>query len=251
MDEVRALTPTGMLGSGYSKESLLAAMGWEPDFIACDAGSTDGGPDALATGKCHFAKSAVKRDTRLMLLAARRAGIPLIIGSAGSAGGDLNLRWMLDIVTELAREEDLHFSMGVIHSEQDREYLKGKLRDGKIQPLKPAPLLDDEAINRSVHVVGMMGAEPIAKVLEDGADVVVAGRSSDTSLFAAIPLARGFPDGLVWHAGKILECGAACAAIRLAPDCMFATIRKDHFVVEPPGKELWRHPPECGLPHSV
>ena len=242
MDEIRALAPTGMLGSGYYEKSLLNAMEWEPHFIACDAGSTDGGPDALATGKCHFSRPAVKRDVRLMLMAARRAGIPLIIGSAGSGGGDLNLKWTLDIVTEIAREEDLHFPMGVIHSEQDREYLKSKLREGKIRPLKPAPPFDEETINRSIHVVGMMGAEPIARVLDEGAEVVIAGRSSDTSLFAAIPLARGFREGPVWHTAKILECGAACVAFRRAPDCMFATIRQDHFVVEPPGEELWCTP---------
>ena len=242
MEEIRALAPTGMLGSGYSEASLTKAMGWEPHFIACDAGSTDGGPDALATGKCHFSSIAVKRDIKLMLMAARSAKVPLIIGSAGSGGGDLNLQWTQDIVAEIAREEDLHFRLGIIHSEQDKEYLKGKLQEEKIRPLNPAPPIDDEVINRSAHIVGMMGAEPIAKILEEGAEVVLAGRASDTSLFAAIPVARGFPEGPVWHAAKILECGAACAAIRRAPDCMFATIRKDHFVVEPPGEELWCTP---------
>ena len=242
MEEIRALAPTGMLGSGYSEASLTKAMSWDPHFIACDAGSTDGGPDALATGKCHFSSIAVKRDIKLMLMAARSARVPLIIGSAGSGGGDLNLQWTQDIVAEIAREEDLHFRLGIIHSEQDKVYLKGKLQEEKIRPLNPAPPIDDEVINRSAHIVGMMGAEPIAKILEEGAEVVLAGRASDTSLFAAIPVARGFPEGPVWHAAKILECGAACAAIRRAPDCMFATIRKDHFVVEPPGDELWCTP---------
>ena len=242
MEEIRALAPTGMLGSGYFEGSLLKGMEWAPHFIACDAGSTDGGPDALATGKCHFSKAAVKRDMRLMLLAARGEGIPLIIGSAGSGGGDLNLQWTMDILTEIAGEEGLHFPIGVIHSEQDREYLKGKLEEGRVRPLRPAPPFDEQVINRSIHIVGMMGTEPIARALEGGAEVVVAGRSSDTSLFAAIPLANGFPEGPVWHAAKILECGAACAAFRRAPDCMFATIRKDHFVVEPPGDELWCTP---------
>ena len=242
MEEIRALSATGMLGSGYSEASLKRAMEWEPDFIAADAGSTDGGPDALATGKCHFSRPAVKRDIKLMLLAARRTGVPLIIGSAGSAGGDLNLQWTVDIVKEIAEEESLHFPMGVIHSEQDREYLKARLREGRVTPLKPAPPFDEEVINRSIHIVGMMGHEPIARALEEGAEVVVGGRASDTTLFAALPLSRGFPDGPVWHAAKILECGAACVALRRSPDCMFATIGKDNFVVEPPGEELWCTP---------
>ena len=242
MKEIRALAPTGMLGSGYFEKSLLKGMEWGPDFIACDAGSTDPGPDLLASGKCQFAKPAVKRDIKLMLLAARRARVPLIIGSAGTAGGDQNLQWTVDIVGEIAREENIHFRLGIIHSEQDREYLKGKLQEGKIRPLNPAPTLNEEILNRSIHIVGMMGAEPIARALDEGAEVVLAGRASDTSLFAALPVARGFPEGLAWHAAKILECGAACAAIRRSPDCMFATIGIDQFVLEPPGEELWCTP---------
>ena len=94
MDEIRALAPTGMLGSGYFEGSLLRAMEWEPHFIACDAGSTDGGPDPLATGKCQFSKSAVKRDVLDYLTEASAAAIggnkppsmlpnPLAVNSTG------------------------------------------------------------------------------------------------------------------------------------------------------------------------
>ena len=242
MREIRALSATGMLGSGYLEQSLKRAMEWEPHFIAADAGSTDGGPDALATGRCHFSRPAVKRDIRLMLQAGRHAEVPVIIGSAGSAGGDLNVQWTVDIVEEIAREEELHFNLAVIRSEQDREYLKSKLNEGKITPLNPAPDLDEAVIDRSIHIVGMMGAEPIAQALDDGAEVIVGGRASDTTLFAAMPLARGFPEAPVWHAAKILECGAASVALRKSPDCMFATIRDDHFIVEPPSDELWCTP---------
>ena len=141
MDEIRALSATGMLGSGYLEESLKKAMEWEPHFIAADAGSTDGGPDALATGKCHFSRPAVKRDIRLMLQAGRKAGVPVIIGSAGSAGGDLNVQWTVDIVKEIAREEDLHFNIAVIHSEQDRgvpEVQDEGRQDNSPEPCSPS-----------------------------------------------------------------------------------------------------------------
>lgn len=242
MDEIRALSPTGMLGSGYSEQSLQTAMSWRPDFIACDAGSTDPGPDYLGTGRCQFSRAAVQRDLRLMLVAAREARIPLIVGSAGTAGGDLNLAWALDVLQEIAREEDLHFRLGVVHAEQDKQYLKARLREERLRALHPAPPISEHVIDRSAHIVGMMGPEPITAALDRGAHVVLAGRASDTSLFAAIPIARGYPEGLVWHSAKILECGAACAAIRKAPDCVVAFIRRDCFVVEPPGKELWCTP---------
>ena len=91
MEEIRALAATGMLGSGFLDSSLARAMEYAPDFIAADAGSTDHGPAALGAGKCMFPREAVKQDLRLMLSAARQADIPMIVGSAGSAGADPNL----------------------------------------------------------------------------------------------------------------------------------------------------------------
>jgi len=115
--------------------------------------------------------------------------------------------------------------------------LKKKYAEGKIKPLKPAPPYNEEVINRSEHIVGMMGAEPFVRALEEGADVVIAGRSSDTSIYSAIPIQRGFQPGPVWHAAKILECGAACVTQRTRGDSMFARIGDGYFVVEPPNPE--------------
>jgi Acyclic terpene utilisation family protein AtuA len=49
---------------------------------------------------------------------------------------------------------------------------------------------------------------------------------------------HGFPEGIAWHAAKILECGAASVVQRKTPDCMFAWLRMDHFVVEAPDPGL-------------
>src|SRR5258706_13910996 len=90
----------------------------------------------------------------------------------------------------------------------------------------------------SEHCVGWMGAEPSMRAREPGAEVMVAARASDTAIFAAMPVMRGFPEGIAWHAAKILECGAASVVQRKTPDCMFAWLRKDHFVVEAPDPAL-------------
>ena len=60
---------------------------------------------------------------------------------------------------EIAREEGLHFRLAVIHAEQDKEYLKRKLAEGRIRRLAPETPLDDAIIDRSEHIVGMMGTE--------------------------------------------------------------------------------------------
>src|SRR3546814_3342724 len=81
--EIRVLAPTGALGSGFLESSLAAAIDLCPHVIGCDAGTTDGGPYYLGSGETAFPRRAVKRDLRLMLLGARKLGVPLLIGSCG------------------------------------------------------------------------------------------------------------------------------------------------------------------------
>src|SRR6201993_4217410 len=85
---------TGMLGSGFRAESLDNAIALGARVVGCDAGSTDPGPGPLATGTCMFSTAAVKRDTEIMMTRAIKAGIPLIIGSAGPSGSDGWLPWV-------------------------------------------------------------------------------------------------------------------------------------------------------------
>jgi hypothetical protein len=238
MEELRILSPTGVCGSGFLEASFEKALAWDPHFIGCDAGSTDPGPSHLGTGEAAFPRAAVKRDLRLMLIGARRKGIPLLIGSAGTAGGDAHVEWFCGIVKEIASEENLAFKLAVVHAEQDKAYLKKRLAEGRVKPLDPAPRFDEEVVDKSACIVGMMGAEPYQRALELGADVIVAGRASDCAIFAAMPVMRGFPEGIAWHAAKILECGAAAVVNRRTPDCMFAWLRKDHFVVQAPDETL-------------
>jgi hypothetical protein len=90
---------------------------------------------------------------------------------------------------------------------------------------------------RSIRIVGMAGVESFIECLDGGADVIVAGRATDTSIYAALPIKKGLPAGPVWHAAKIIECGAACVAQRKYPDSMFAAIDEDGFTIEPPNPE--------------
>jgi Acyclic terpene utilisation family protein AtuA len=233
MNEVRVLSASGVCGSGFREESLEEAMGRKPHFIGCDGGSTDPGPYPLGAGVTSFPPVSIKRDMRLMLLAARKAGIPLLLGTAGTAGGEPHLAIVRKIIEDIAAEEGLKFPMAIIHSEQSKGYLKKRLREGRIKPLKPAPDFDEGVIDRAERIVGMMGEEPYLKALDNGAEVVLAGRSSDCAIFAGIPVRDGIPAGIAWHAAKILECGAASVEQRKSPDCIMATCRPDHFDVEP------------------
>ncbi len=250
MKEVRILSATGILGSGFREETLKRAMTQRPDFIGADSGSTDPGPHYLGSEQTLFSDAAYKRDLRLMLMAGRAAGIPVIVGSACTSGSDPHLARLVGIARDIAHEEKLQFKLAAIHSEQDKGYLKRKLAQGKITPLANAPMLDDGVIERSTHIVGMAGIEPFVQALENGADVVIAGRSSDTSIFSAIPTMRGINPATVWHAAKILECGAACVVQRKYPDCNFAIVRDDHFIIEPPNPD-YRCDPDSVASHNL
>lgn len=233
--EVRIIAPCGIIGYCFPEEHFFKALDkHKPHAIVADAGSTDPGAYYLGSGTTHIGRITMKQDLRAMIMGGRRHGIPVIIGSAGTAGGNSHVDWTLDIVQEIGREEGLNFNVAVIRAEPDRAYLKDKLGRGAIKALAPnVPTLSPQVIDDSACIVGMMGPEPIIAALAAGADVVIAGRSTDAGIFAAVPLSRGIPAGLAWHMGKILECGAYAATPMSIADGMIATLTKDYFIVEP------------------
>lgn len=228
--EIRILAPTGALGAGFRETSLQRGIALRPDVIACDAGSTDSGPAYLGSGQPKLSRKAVTRDLRLLLRARGQLDVPLIIGSCGTSGRDAGVDLVAEIARQIAAEENLTFTLARIYSDQDGDDLVRRLDEGTITPLRPAPEIDADTLRRS-HVVAMMGVEPIEKALEAGAQVILAGRASDTALYAALPHLRGADPGLTWHAAKTIECGAACA-IPPSADGLFVYLREDHFEVE-------------------
>src|SRR5580704_14109356 len=107
LQQIRFVSPVGSVGGGISGTALDEALAQSPHFIACDAGTTDAGPFSLGTGTPAFPREAVKRDLALMLCAGRKANIPVIVGSAGTAGGDAHVDWVFDIAREVVAEHDL------------------------------------------------------------------------------------------------------------------------------------------------
>ncbi|SFB01464.1 Protein of unknown function [Lentibacillus halodurans] len=238
MKNIHVLAATGMLGTGFSEASFDRALKNNPSVIGCDAGSTDPGPHYLGHGTPMVSREATKRDLTIMIKGALKNNIPLLIGSAGTAGSNVHVDWTVDIVKEIAKEENLSFSLAAIYSEISQPKLINAFRKGKIKPLNNAHDLSEESILHLSKVVGQMGPEPYINALNQGAQVVVAGRSSDTSIFAAVPIKEGINHGIALHASKILECGAGCAETRIHPDCMSAWMYDDHFIVEPPNPKM-------------
>ena len=248
--KLKALAATGNLSTGFQEESLVRAVQEGANFVGCDAGTTDSGPYYLGSGNPRGPREGTKRNLRIMLREALRAGIPVIVGSAGHAGGRPHLEWTVEIVKELARENQWRFKLAAIDSEINKEDLLHAFRRGELTPLRPAPDLNEGTLQRAERFVAMMGIEPIQAALKAGAQVVIAGRCSDVAIYAALPVLKGIPRHVAFHAGKILECGAATVAQRLYADCMAAELDQEGFTVEPPNPAL-RCTPQSVAAHTL
>ena len=230
--EIRLLSTSAILGYGFPEASLRAGMAREPHVIGVDGGSVDPGPHYLGSGKPFCSPIAIRRDLRLMLNAAVRAGIPVVIGTSGGAGGAPHLALVADMARGIAREDGLHFKMALIQAEQDKASVKHRIAAGRVKPLAHQPELTDAVVNRSERIVGMMGPEPFIAALDNGAQVVLAGRASDPASWAAAATRAQLPPAPAWYAGKMLECGAT-PSIPKGHDCLFVTVREDHVECEP------------------
>ncbi len=233
MREMRILSTTAILGYGFPLASFEAGLARNPHVLAVDAGSTDPGPYYLGAGVSFTDRSAVKRDLELMLKAGRERNIPVIIGSAGGSGAEPHLAWNLDIIKEIAREAHLTMRLAVISADIKKDFLRQELAKGRIKPLPPGSSLQLQDIEDSTHIVGQMGIEPIIKALEAGANVILAGRAYDPTVFAGLAIKEGYDQGLALHLGKILECAAIAAIPGSGSDCMLGTLREDCFLLEP------------------
>ena len=209
-DEVRVLTPTGMLGAGISPRHVEYGIARGAHAIALDSGSTDSGPAYLAKAVSKTNREAIKRDLEVLMAAAHQARIPILIGSCGTAGTDAGVDWTADIAVDVARSLGVAPRIALLYSEQSPAVIMARNAAGKIRPLPPAGPLCDTTITACEHIVALMGPEPYMAALEQGADIVLGGRTTDTAVLAATPLLRGAGAGPAWHASKVAECGGLC-----------------------------------------
>jgi hypothetical protein len=151
---------------------------------------------------------------------------------------------MFDITLELAAELGQSITVTRLYSDMPASDIAKALADGRVNPLVPAPVIDAETIHACDHIVALAGAEHIQAALATGADIVLAGRTTDTATIAALPLLRGEHAGAVWHGAKIGECGAFCTT-KPSSGVVMITFDEDGFIVEPMAEDA-----VC-TPHSV
>jgi hypothetical protein len=221
-----------MLGAGFTAESVKRGIAMGATAIAIDGGSTDSGPYYLGAGVAKSAASAVERDLRILLTAACENGIPLIVGSCGTSGTDAGVDWVAGIVVRIAEQERLSFRMARIYSELEPAAVIDAIGQGRVTGLLPQGDLSHDAVRSCCHIVALMGHEPIVAALAAGAQVVLAGRATDTSMVAAVALMHELPPGPAWHAAKTVECGGQCTTSPTAGG-VFVRIDDGGFTVSP------------------
>jgi hypothetical protein len=142
MPTLKVLMPTGMLGGGFPAQTIERGLELGADAIVVDGGSTDSGPHYLGTGTAKTSRAAVARDLPILLVAALRASIPLVVGSCGTVGTDACVDWVAQIADEILADEGLSCVVARIYSEQSADSLLPHLESGHIRPLPPAGELE-------------------------------------------------------------------------------------------------------------
>lgn len=233
---IKILSPCGILGYGFPAESFENGIKDKPDAIVVDAGSTDAGPHKLGANTAIVSRKACKKDLEHIITAGFKNNIPVIIGSAGGSGGKAHVEWTLDIIDEIISERKLSpLKQAVIRADISKDVIRENMKQGKVTPLgDTVPALTEKALEETTGVVAQMGIEPILEALENGAQLIVCGRAYDPSPFAAVGVFHGFDEGLSYHLGKILECGALCCEPGTTKDCMMGVLNEDSFEVYSP-----------------
>ncbi len=208
---VKVLIPSGALGLNYDKDALERGLAQRPDIIAIDGGSTDSGPAYLGRGVSKYSRASTKIEWQGLMEARAKAGVPLVIGTAGTCGTDSAVDWLLEITREIACELGQTVKIAVLRSSQKNSDIIKSHQQGRIHPLPNAPEISPEILADCSNIVALAGAEQITAALETGADIIIAGRTTDTAIIAALPLMHGLDAGAAWHGAKIGECGALCA----------------------------------------
>ncbi|MCB1969501.1 MAG: acyclic terpene utilization AtuA family protein [Geminicoccaceae bacterium] len=230
MSLVKIICPNGHLGFAPLKpESFHIGVDAGPDFIAADSGSDDVGPVPLGSDTCASPKAWQTRDLEDMLLASRRIGVPMIIGSAGDTGTDSRVDMYCDIIRDLARKHGLApFRLGHFYSGVDRERVRAAIRSQEpVEGLDGRDALSEAELDATDRIVAVAGVHPYLDLLRKGADVIIGGRSSDCVVFAAPAIFRGAAEADAYFLGKALECASFCAEPYGAKETVMGEVRSD------------------------
>src|SRR4029453_5854678 len=176
MQSLRIICPNGHLGFAPLRvESFELGVAAQPDYIAADSGSDDVGPGPLGSATSTSPLVWQARDPEHMLLAARRLGVPMIIGSSGDTGSNSRVDLYVRIVKELAQRHGLaRFRVGYFYSAVDKELVRRRMRAGEtVAGLDGRHALTETELDATERIVAMAGVHPFIALLQQDADVII------------------------------------------------------------------------------
>lgn len=243
MDELRLVSVGGVThGTGFPTQELEDAFDHDPHFVGIDTGSIEPGPYYLGSGENQYPSIPILKEIlKEVLSITRREDVPLLIGSAATAGARPHVDFLKDLITEVSNELEASYKLATIYSDIESSYLIDKINDGKSEPIEGVTEITRSDVEDAENIVACMGPEPFIEALNQDADVVIAGRASDVSIFSAMAIKQGFPEGLAHHLAKTVECGGA--PIEGATHAV-GELTHDHFIVRPPSSDQSTSPME-------
>ena len=234
MQTLSIICPNGHLGfAPLRTESFQIGVEAKPTYIAADSGSDDIGPGPLGADICASPEVWQRHDLEQMLLASRKLGVPMIIGSAGDTGTNSRVDLYVQIIKDIARKHHLApFRLGYFYSEVDKSVVLDRMRSGSvIRGLDGHKDLDEAELAATDRIVAMAGVHPFIELLRQGVDVIIGGRSSDAAIFAAPAIHHGFAQADAYYLGKVLECASFCAEPYGGKETVMGIISKDDVKV--------------------
>ena len=233
MHSLKIICPNGHLGFAPIRvESFKLGVAAKPDYIAADSGSDDVGPIPLGSDTSTSPLSWQTHDLEQMLLASRALGVPMIIGSAGDTGSNSRVDLYVRIIRELAAKHRLQpFRLGWFYSEVDKKRVRQAIRSERVIGLDAHKDLTESELDATERIVAMAGVHPFIKLLQQGADVIIGGRSSDSCVFAAPAIHHGFPEAQAYYLGKVLECASFCAEPYGGKETVLGEVTADEVLV--------------------
>jgi hypothetical protein len=227
MKPVTIVCPTGHLGfTPLEPASFRLGCARQPDYMIADSGSCDIGPYPLGADGQASPPPWQLHDLEVMLVEARKLGVPMIIGSASDTGTNRGVDQFAAMIRDIAaRHQMAPFKLATIYAEVPIAELRTRLaRGARIEGLDGRADADDAVLARTSRAVAVMGAEPIQEALNRGADVVIAGRSSDCAIFAAPLMNAGYGPEIAYYAGKLMECSSFCCEPFMGKETIFGRI---------------------------
>ena len=167
MQHLKIICPNGHLGfAPLRPESFEIGVNAQPDYIAADSGSDDVGPVPLGSDTSTSPEAWQRGDLEKMLLASRRLGVPMVIGSAGDTGSNSRVDRYVAIIKELAQQHGLKkFKLGYFYSEVDKETLRAKMRAGsEVLGLDGFATLTESELDATDRIVAKLLARPMTKL---------------------------------------------------------------------------------------